>query len=187
MRQRIDTGNGERKIGIILVSQAEPEGFDSQAKLFGISIKRNALGGCLKQADLFRVQDRIVGLSGRQPFSKDSHRGTQWEHRKNLDRFGKQRPSNNAVGFQLVWLHTRAPACRVVSKRKRARERLFSQSVFLFEPHRDGSSRVSFREATSDGAAESKEVPLWIAPAGSTGLRPLTETNLWRKRVVMAL
>jgi|SRR5579885_1490885 len=89
--------------------------------------------------------------------------------------------------FPLIWLHPHAPAYRVVSRRKRARERLFSQSVFLFEPHRDGSSRVSFREASSADDAESKEVILSIAPAGSTGLRPLPETNLWRKRVVMAL
>src|SRR5579883_2739139 len=134
MRQRIDTGNGERKIGIILVSQAEPEGFDSQAKLFGISIKRNALGSCLKQADLFWVQDRIVGLSGRQPFSKDSHRGTQWEYRKNLDRFGKQRPSNNAVCFQLIWLHTRAPAYGMVSKRKREWSASFPSISFPASP-----------------------------------------------------
>jgi hypothetical protein len=59
--------------------------------------------------------------------------------------------------------------------------------AILFQPHQDGSSRVSFREASSADDAESKEVILSIAPAGSTGLRPLPETNLWRKRVVMAL
>ena len=40
VRQRIDAGDGEREVGVVLVGQAEAHGLDAEAEACGIAVER---------------------------------------------------------------------------------------------------------------------------------------------------
>ena len=105
VRQRIDAGDGEREVGVVLVGQAQPVGFDAQPEQPGIAVKGLALGGDGQLGKLLRAQHRVMRHPRLHPAADDLQRIAHRDRGQNLDGFGQGRPLNDAAGMDGGCVH----------------------------------------------------------------------------------
>ena len=101
--QRIDAGDGEGEVGIVLVGQAQAHGLDAQAEPRGVAVERLACRGGLQQGELRRRSGSARG-PGRccrpLPISlTDAPIGTT---AMTCTGSGKDRPADDDVRLELV-------------------------------------------------------------------------------------
>ena len=65
VRQRIDAGDGEREVRVVLVGQAEPLGLDAEAEQRRVAVERLARRGNLQLCQVVLCQDGIPDEAAR--------------------------------------------------------------------------------------------------------------------------
>ena len=94
MGERIHPGDGERKVGVVLVGQTQADGLDAQAKADGVAVERCLSRGDGQRGSLDRIQDRLVDPTGPQSLADEFHHVPDRDHSDDLHRLGKQWPPN---------------------------------------------------------------------------------------------
>ncbi len=109
-----DAGDGEGEIRVVLVSQAQAQGLDSQPEAMRVAVEWLLLGRRLQSAQLLTAQDGLVNLAGAQPLGDDLDGLAQRHGDDDLDRLGEQRAAQDDVRLELLALHRGrlTPCCR---------------------------------------------------------------------------
>ena len=101
VRQRIDTGDGQREVGIVLVGQPQPGSLDADAEPRGIAVERLLLGRGLQVSDLAGRQDPLVNLPCPLPRAHDLDHVAEYRHNQHLDGLWQRRPTHNDTLLEL--------------------------------------------------------------------------------------
>ncbi len=86
VRQRIDAGDGEAEVGVVLVGEAEAHGLDAEAETGRVAIVRRRLRGRLQLGDLGGGKDRLVDLPGGHALTGQLDPIAKGDHRDDPDR-----------------------------------------------------------------------------------------------------
>ena len=92
VRQRVDAGDGEREVGVVLVGEAEAHGLDAEAEARRVAVERLALGRRVEDGRAARGEDALVDLSGLLARADDLDSLTERRDDEHLDRLGKTGP-----------------------------------------------------------------------------------------------
>ena len=88
--QRIDAGDGEREIGVVLVGEPEAVPLDAQPEPEGVPVERSFLGADRELRDLLGVKHRLMGQVGAKPASDQLQRASHGDGGEHLDGFGEE-------------------------------------------------------------------------------------------------
>ncbi len=95
VRQRIDAGDRERKVRVVLVGEPETRGFDAKAEARRVAVEWLALGRRIEELELVEAQDTLVDLSGLLAGADDLDHVTERRDDEHLDGLRKHRPADD--------------------------------------------------------------------------------------------
>ena len=95
VRQRVDAGDGEREVGVVLVGQAEPLGLDAEAEAARVAVEGLLVGGDGQVGELLGRQDRVVRQAGLQSPPDDLDGIAQRDDGEHLHRLGQGGAAND--------------------------------------------------------------------------------------------
>ena len=94
MGQRINAGDGEREVRVVLVGEPEPVRLDAEAEVLGGTVEGFRLAGDLELGDLLRAQDRVVAAAGLRASADDFERRSERDDGEHFHRFRDERPAD---------------------------------------------------------------------------------------------
>ena len=95
VRQRIDAGDGEREVWVVLVGQPEARGLDAKAEARRVAVEGLALGRRFEELELVEAQDTLVDLSSLLSRAHDFDHVTEWRNDEHLDRLREHQPADD--------------------------------------------------------------------------------------------
>ena len=95
VRQRIDAGDGEREVGVVLVGEPQPWASMPRRKRAGSPSNGSRSGVASRNCELVKAQDALVDLPGLLARAYDFDHVTERHDDEHLDRLREHRPANN--------------------------------------------------------------------------------------------
>jgi hypothetical protein len=95
VRQWVNARDGEGKVWIILVSEPQARGLNTEAEARRIAVEWLALGCRIEELELVEAQDTLVDLSGLLARTYDFDHVTERRDDEHLDRLGKHRSADD--------------------------------------------------------------------------------------------
>ena len=95
VRQRIDAGDRERKIRVVLVGEPKPSGLNAEAETRRVAVEWLALWRSIEELELVEPQDALVDLPGLLARAYDFDHVTERRDDEDFDRLRKHRPADH--------------------------------------------------------------------------------------------
>jgi hypothetical protein len=95
VRQWVDARDGEGKVWVILVSEAQARSLNTEAEARRVAVEWLALGRRIEELELVEAQDTLVDLSGFLARTYDFDHVTERRDDEHLDGLGKYRATDD--------------------------------------------------------------------------------------------
>ncbi len=169
VRQRVDAGDGEREVGVVLVGQRQAQGLDAQAEMQRIAVEGRLLRANLEAGELGGVQDGLIYAARVEALAHQFHRCPQRCAYDDLHGLGEEGASHDGAGFGRGGRHEFGPPSSLVMR----------SMLIMLPPCPRAPVRKPLRNAPSDlglprrrsGTRHFTLVGRWCQPEFTTSIR----------------
>ncbi len=105
MRQRIDPGNRQGEVRVVLVGDPQSQGLDAKLELRRIAVEGLLFRGTFQVGELGWRKDWLVYLPGRHPVANQLDRAAHRDHPDDLHGFREHGSAHDDVWFQILRIH----------------------------------------------------------------------------------
>ena len=97
VRERVNAGDGQGEIGVVLEGELQAHRLDAQAEHLGVAVKWLGVGRRFQEVELFLGQDDVHHFASLDPSSDQLDRGAHWQRDDDLDRLREQGATKDSI------------------------------------------------------------------------------------------